>query len=184
MSIIKNKRGKKIKTLLEDGRSLYHTQDLAALWGISNSNTLYTTIKRYVEAGYLNRVHKGFYSTTDIKKVDPYLLGVAAIHDYGYISTESILTQEGVIFQDVKYITMVSRKSKRFSIERHHFLTRKMKDDFLYNETGVVAERGIKKATKERAIADMLYFNPDYYFDTKEKISWKKVKEIQKAIGY
>ncbi len=184
MSIIKNKRGKKIKTLLTDGRSLYHTQDLAALWGTSNSNTLYTTIKRYVEAGYLNRIHKGFYSTVDIKKVNPYLLGVAMVHDYGYISTESILAEEGVIFQDVKYITLVSRKIKRTSIGNHHFLVRKMKEEFLYNETGVVVENGIRKATKERAIADMLHFNPDYYFDAKEKIDWKRVKEIQKAVGY
>ncbi len=43
---------------------------------------------------------------------------------------------------------------------------------------------GVNYATVERAVADLLYFNPKYYFDGNSRIDWKKVKEIQGIIGY
>ena len=67
MSKIKNQ---KIRKLLQDPRKLYHAQDLAVLWGIDNSNTLYTTIKRYMNRGILNKIHKGFYSTVSIGELN------------------------------------------------------------------------------------------------------------------
>lgn len=181
MNKIKNQ---KIKKLLQDSRKLYHTQDLAVLWNIDNSNTLYTTIKRYVNRGILNKIHKGFYSTVSVSEVDPVLLGLIGLHRYGYLSTESILAKEGLIFQDLQYITLVSDISKRFEIGGHKFLVRQMRDNYLYNEIGTIMRDGVKIASIERAVADMLYFNPEYHFDAENIINWKKVKEIQDKIGY
>lgn len=48
--------------LARQGDTLFHTRDLAALWGITNLNTLYTTLKRYVGQGLLFRMYKGFYA--------------------------------------------------------------------------------------------------------------------------
>jgi len=42
----------------------------------------------------------------------------------------------------------------------------------------------INTASLERAVADILYFNPTYYFDAHNIIDWTKVKNIQKEIGY
>lgn len=177
-------RDQKIKKLLQDSNNLYHTQDLAVLWGINNSNTLYTTIKRYIKRGFLIKIYKGFYSIVSLEKVDPVCIGIAGLHRYGYVSTESILVKEGLIFQDVRYITLVSDISKRFEIAGHKFLVRKIKDDYLYNETGIIMKNGTRFASIERAVADMLYFNPNYYFDAKNSINWKKVEEIKNKIGY
>ncbi len=178
-------KDEKIKKLLQDSRKLYHTQDLAILWDIGNSNTLYTTIKRYIKRGLLNKIYKGFYSSVSLNEIDPILLGLTGLHCYGYLSTESVLVKEGLIFQDVRYITLVSETSRRFEIAGHKFLVRQMKDSYLYNETGITMnDKGIKVASIERAVADMLYFNPSYHFDAKNIIDWKKVKEIQSKIGY
>ncbi len=181
MSKIKDQ---KIKKLLQDSRGLYHAQDLAVLWGIDNPNTLYTTIKRYVKRGFLNKIHKGFYSTVPLEKITPVYLGIVGLHRYAYVSTESILTKKGLIFQDVRYITLVSDVSKRFDIAGHKFLARQMKNDYLYNEAGIMVKNSIRFAVAERAVADMLYFNPDYHFDAKSRIDWSKIKEIRSKIGY
>lgn len=178
------KKDQKIKKLLQDSRKLYHTQDLAVLWGINNPNTLYTTIKRYVKRGLLNKIHKGFYSTVPLNAVNSFYLGIVGLHRYGYVGTESVLVKEGLIFQDVRYITLVSDVSKRFEIAGHKFLARRMKDDYLYNEAGIMVKEGVRFASVERAVADMLYFNPDYHFDAKSSIDWKKVEEIRSKIGY
>lgn len=177
-------KDKKIKGLLQDPRKLYHTQDLAVLWGMDNSNTLYTTIKRYVKRGLLNKIHKGFYSTIPLNAVDSFDLGIIGLHRYGYVSTESILVKEGLIFQDVRQITLVSDISKRFKIAGYKFLVRRMKDDYLYNEAGITVKEGVRFASVERAVADMLYFNPEYHFDAKSSVDWKKVEEIRSKIGY
>ena len=60
-----------------------------------------------------------------------------------------------------------------------------MKDRFLFNKTGIVKDStGVLKADCERAVADMLYFNKNYYFDNKSDINWQKVKSYQRLIGY
>ncbi len=173
----------KIKTLFEDSRQIYHTQDLAVLWGVSNQNTLYTAIKRYVKRGMLKKIYKGFYSTISIDRIDPFELGLTAIHRYGYVSTETILVREGIIFQEINYITLVSNISKKIEIGKNKFLVRKMKDEFLYNNIGVLENGGKREASLERAVVDMLYFNPNYHFDAKNRIDWQKVEEIKKEIG-
>jgi len=41
----------RINELIKLDRKIFHSNDLAIAWGISNKNTLYTTIKRYVQKG-------------------------------------------------------------------------------------------------------------------------------------
>lgn len=176
------KTNNKIQALLEDSRDLYHTQDLAVLWGIDNPNTLYTTIKRYSKKGVLNKIYKGFYSTKPIKDIDPVKLGLSALHRFGYLSTESVLVDEGIIFQDIKYITLVSDISKKFSIAGYDFKVRQLKDKFLFNEIGIERKDDKRVSSLERAVADILYFNPDYYFDAESRIDWEKVEKIKKQV--
>lgn len=170
----------KKEKLLKDNRNLYHVQDLSVLWQIENKNTLWTTIKRYVQSGFLHRVHKGFYSTSPIKEIDPVELGLASLRRWGYLSVESVLVNQGIIFQDLNYITLISDVSKKFSIGQYNYKVRKMKTDFLYNEIGIKD----KKASPERAVADMIYYNRNYYFDNRKKIDWDKVRDIKNKIGY
>ncbi len=159
-------------------------KDLANLWGIINLNTLYTTLKRYTQNGLLYRVHRGLYSIKPIFQVDPYLLGIKALHQYSYVSTESVLFDLGIINQKIDYITLVSSSSKRFTIVDNNYIVRQLKDDYLYNDSGIIERDGIRIATLERAIADLLYFNPKYHFDAHNLINWLKVKKLQKIIGY
>jgi predicted transcriptional regulator of viral defense system len=164
--------------------TIFHTQDLATLWKIKEKNTLYTTLKRYTRKGLLFRIYKGFYSIKPFDKVDPNLLGIEALHQFAYVSTETVLAQAGIIQQNLNYITLVSSVSKKFSIQKINYRSRKMSDKFLFNDIGINNTAGFLIADVERAVADILYFNPHFYFDSKKNINWKKVKEIRKEIGY
>lgn len=170
--------------LLKQNQSLFHTQDLALLWKISNLNTLYTTIKRYVKKGILHRIHKGFYSTKPIVDIDPTALGIAYIHDYSYASTEYVLAQAGVINQYSPTITLVSTKSIKFSLADRNYIVRAMKPKLLYNECGIeISDKGYKVATVERAAADMLYYSPKFHFDNQSRFDINKVNKIRKQLG-
>ncbi len=159
----------KLSALLKSNERLFHTQDLALLWGIENRNTLRTTIKRYIKKGILIKIIKGLYSTIPIKEIDKFELGTALIHRYCYVSCETVLFLEGVINQVVYPITFVSSISKKIEFNGITYIYRQAKKELLFNPNGVIQKRGYFMATKERAISDMTYFKPKYYFDTLEK---------------
>jgi len=174
----------RINKLVKLNRKAYHTNDLAILWRIVNKNTLYTTIKRYVKKGILVPVYKGLYLTVPLSEIDPQELGKAIIHGYTYLSTESVLSQRGLISQVSYGYTFVAGKSKKIMVKDMSFLYRRLKDEFLLNPAGIENRNGLLVASAERAVADMLYFNPNYHFDLAEAINWNKVKQIQREVGY
>lgn len=81
-------------------------------------------------------------------------------------------------------ITLISSVSKNFSIGDNFYICRKLNNKFLFNPIGIELKDGFYQASIERAIADLLYFNPHYFFDGEKMINWKKVKKIQREIGY
>jgi len=166
------------------GETVFHARDLANLWRIENNNTLYTTLKRYFRRGLLFRIYKGLYSLKPVGEIDPLLLGAKALHRYAYVSTETILAEAGLIQQKINRITFVSAKSIKFSIGDNGYQSRQLADKFLFHPAGIVKKDGIFIATPERAVADLLYFNPQAFFDAAHLIGWRKVKRIQKEIGY
>lgn len=172
----------RIVLLASSNEKLFHVKDLANLWNIKNENTLYTVLKRYSQAGLLYRIYKGFYSLLPSEKLDPVLLGAKAIHQFCYLSTESVLYAEGYISQKVDPLTFVSEKSFKFKINGHSYVNRKLADKFLYQPEGIIEKNGIKFATTQRAIADMLYFNPFFHFD--KKVDFQEIKKLQLKIGY
>ncbi len=181
----KNSNLNRFAELARLGEVVFHANDLANLWRISNKNTLYTTLKRYVGKGLLFRIHKGFYAIKPITEIDPLLLGTKALHEYAYVSCETILAEEGIIQQNVPAITLVGMKTKRFTIGAYQYYARKLADPFLYQSTGIMTkENGVRKATRERAVADLLHFNPKAYFDAARLVDWKAVHILQKEIGY
>ena len=172
----------KIAILLKQNRNMFHTADLALLWKIDNKNTLLTTIKRYVRKKVLYRVHKGFYTTMPIVEIDPIELGLGYLHRYAYISTESVLSEAGIINQEINKITFVSSVSKKFELSGREYVARKMVDKYLYNDVGVRKMGNVNKASVERAVVDLLYFNPKAFIDNKQLVDWDKVKEIKKEM--
>ena len=166
------------------GEVVFHISDLANLWRITNKNTLHTTLKRYAQKGLLFRIYRGFYSLKKIEQIDPTFLGIKALNRFAYLSTESVLFRAGIISQVSSQITLVSSVSKKFSLGGHFYFVRKLNDKFLFNPTGLKLKNGFYQAGVERAAADLLYFNPRYFFDSARRIRWKKVREIQKELGY
>lgn len=168
--------------IIRFGGLIFHTNDLAKIWKINNRHTLIITLKRYIDNGLLYRLYRGLYSLKPITDLDPLLVGAAAINNYSYLSCETVLVKYGVIFQDLNYFTFVSEQSKRLTIAPYNYYYRQLKKDFLYNDFGVNKNNILNEASLERAVADILYFNPDYYFDNPAPINWQRVHEIQKNV--
>lgn len=174
----------RINSLLKQDQKLFHTADLAVLWNISNKNTLYTTIKRYIQKSILIPIHKGFYATVPLDQLHPVRIGQGFLHTYAYLSCEMILVQAGIIFQDIPYFTLMSDKSKTFSVGTYTFKVRTIKPAILYNNYGVEYQHGGWVASTARAVADMLYINPHVHFDNPQAIDWDNVTQVQRQVAY
>ena len=122
------------------------------------------------------------YSLLPISEIDPWLLGIKALHRFGYVSTETILSKYGVTNQLSSKITLVGEKSLKFKVAGHDYICRKLNDKFLHHTAGIIGINGIRQASLERAVADMLYFNPKFHFDNKKLINFKKVNELRKKV--
>lgn len=168
------------------GEYIFHADDLANLWNIRNKNTLYRTLSRYVKRGLIYRIYNGFYSIKKIGELDSYFLGIKSLHRPAYISCESVLYEHGILNQIPQVITLVSSVSKSFFVGQRHYRSRQMRDEYLFNDSGIEIINDIRKATLVRAVADMLYFNREKYFDASNSklIDWDKVKKIIKDVGY
>ena len=59
---------------------IFHIDDLARIWGVSNQATLRVAVKRYVDAGLIYRLYRGLYSLKKLNDLDPRLLGAKAIN--------------------------------------------------------------------------------------------------------
>lgn len=185
MSTVKNNTTqKRFAILAQMSEKIFHFDDLANLWQIQSKNTLHTTLKRYVQKGLFYRIYRGLYAIDRVEKLDPYLLGCKALHSFCYVGGESVLEKEGIIFQKVYAVTLFSQKSRHFQIGNNRYHCRQLKNTHLFNPIGIIERDGVKYATVERAVADLLYFNPKYYFDADNLIDWGKVKSLQKEIGY
>ena len=175
----------KIGILIQQPQKLFHTSDLRVLWNISNQNTLHKTVARLVKKGVLISIQKGFYSMVPLNQLDPVEIGFRAINHFCYLSTESVLSRNGIINQSPVKISFVSSSPANFIINGSYYLVRQLRPQSLNNSIGITQnDRGVFTATTERAIADMLYFQPNYQFDGDSLIDWNLVKNFQQQLGY
>lgn len=173
----------KVGILIHQPQKLFHTSDLGVLWDIKNSKTLHQTIYRMVKKNVLFSLQKGFYSVVPLDQLDPIEVGFRAVKRFSYLSTESVLSKNGVINQSPSKITLVSSSSSNFKINGISYLVRQLRPKSLNNSLGITQnDKGVFVANTERAIADMLYFQPNYHFDANSLINWESVKEYQKQI--
>lgn len=175
---------KRFATLAKMGERVFHTADLENIWGITDVNTLHTTLSRYVRAGLLWRIYRGLYTLDDPAKIDPLVLGVKALHRPCYVTNETVLAGEGIITQRLDAITLVSDMSSQFVVAGRRYRSRQLADELLYNDAGIVERAdGVRVASIERAIVDMLYFAPTYHFDTLSGADLSRVHAINAAMG-
>ena len=173
----------KLAVLMRQSQKLFHTSDLMVLWNLLNRNTLYTTISRLIKRKVLIKVQKGLYSTVPLDQLDPIEIGFRAINRFNYLSTETVLSKNGIINQSPNKITFVSSTSVNFDINGVDYLVRQSKPQVLNNSIGISQDnKGVLIADVERAIADMLYFQPNYHFDANNLINWELVKNYQKQL--
>jgi predicted transcriptional regulator of viral defense system len=165
----------RILSLYKAKSTVFTAKEIGLIWGEGNLNQLKSALKYYVDKGELRRIRRGIYAKPEYEPLE----AATKIYTPAYISFETVLRREGVIFQYYETIFAASYLSREIEIKgAQKIIYRKMKKNILLEKKGVREEDGYFIADKERAFLDMLYINPNYYFDNLGNIDWKKCFDL------
>ncbi|HWQ60505.1 MAG TPA: type IV toxin-antitoxin system AbiEi family antitoxin domain-containing protein [Candidatus Fimivivens sp.] len=173
-------KGNFLEILLRSSKTVFSVQDVALLWGESESATITNRLKKYIRAGKLLRVRHGLYAKDE--NYDRYELATR-IYTPSYIGFETVLTREGVSFQYYGNIFVASYLNREIEANGQKINYVRMKSSVLSDTTGIDHRNGVAWATKERAFLDRLYVTKEYHFDNLNVLDWDKVFEILPVYG-
>lgn len=162
-------------TLYGSKQTVFTSREIALLIGAKSMNTLKSKLAYYVKTGRLIRLRRGMFAKN--KTYDRNELAVR-IYTPAYLSFETVLARTGVIFQYYESLFVASYLSREVIVDEQKIVYRKLRDDILGNQKGLVDRGYFFEATKERAFLDRLYLFPEYYFDNLRGMDWDVCKEI------
>jgi hypothetical protein len=151
-----------ILTIYQNIRTVFRLTDIALLVGDTDFQSLNKKLNYYVRTGKLANPRKGIYTKPNYN----YEELACAIYTPSYISLEYTLQKAGLIFQYDSRVTAVSYLSRTVDVEGRVVQFRKVKSELLINTEGVIRQDNhVNIASTERAFLDLLYLDPDFYFD-------------------
>ena len=169
-----------LNTLIRGKRTVFTFRELAMLWSDVSFQTVLSRIHYYVKNKQLYQIRKGIYAKDN--DYDVFELATK-IFKPSYISFETVLGMEGVIFQKYESVFLASYQTKEISCDNKKFIFKKLKDSILLNNAGITNKDDIMIATKERAFLDVIYLNKDYYFDNLSSLDFDKVFKLLDIYG-
>ncbi len=176
---MKNRDGAKgIITLYKSKQTVFTINDIALLWREQNRNNLRVRIKYFVDKGDLIRLRRGVYAKPEYDVLE----AATRIYTPSYVSCETVLRREGVIFQHYDTIFAISYLSRNVTLDDGTKITyRRIKEAMLLNTIGLERKIYYTIATKERALVDMVYLFGNIYFDNLRGIDWHLCQRIARA---
>ena len=168
-------KGDYLSSILRSDKTIFPLEDIALLWHETLTNASRVRLNYFVKKGALVHLRKGLYSKD--QNYDHLELATRILTP-SYVSFETVLAKEGLIFQYYQPIFVASYVTREIIIRQQSFSFRKIKNDILINSAGIRHIDHTSIASPERAFLDMLYVNPDYHFDNLRSLNWDLVFEI------
>jgi predicted transcriptional regulator of viral defense system len=168
-------KGDYLTTILRCPKTVFTYKDILLLWGEPGSVAARVRLNHYVRNGNLYRIRRGLYAKD--KNYNKAELATR-IFTPSYVSFETVLSREGVIFQFYSQIFIASYLTRDITVDSQRCSFKKIKTAVLTDPAGVEHKDQSSFATKERAFLDTLYLNTDYHFDNLSSIDWNKVFDI------
>jgi len=168
-------KGEFLEVLLRSPQTIFSTKEVALLWGESNDTVVSRRLNSYAQVGKLVRVRRALYAKD--RNYNQWELATR-IYTPAYISFETVLAAEGIVFQFYGNIFVASYLEREINADGQKISLVRMKDYVLSNIAGIIHKDGVAIATKERAFLDRLYVSKKYHFDNLPSLDWNKIFEL------
>lgn len=165
-------RGDFLQSILRSQKTVLTLKDIALLWQDADTQAARVRLNYYVRKGDLYRIRRGLYAKS--KEYNKLELATR-VFTPSYVSFETVLAKEGLIFQYQSQITVASYLTREVRIGEQVYAFKKLKETVLTNSIGIEHTDETSIATKERAFLDTLYINTDFHFDNLRSLDWDTV---------
>ncbi|NOH04932.1 MAG: type IV toxin-antitoxin system AbiEi family antitoxin domain-containing protein [Chloroflexi bacterium] len=164
-----------LETILRSSKTVFTLEDIALLWQEPGTQAVRVRLSYYVRRGKLYRIRKGLYA----KDKNYSKLEVATrIFTPSYVSFETILAREGLIFQFHTQISVASYLTRDIEVDGQIYSFRKIKMPILTHPMGVENKNETSFATRERAWLDTLYLRGEYQIDNPNGLDWNRIFDM------
>lgn len=164
-----------LSVLLRSKNTVFSFKDLSLIWNQTNADLTKKYAYRYVKMGKLYSIRRGIYAKD--RNYDRLELA-NKIYTPAYVSFETVLAKEGVIFQKYDQIFVASYLTREISCDGQAYVFRRVKDSVLLNASGIENKENYHIASKERALLDTTYLNKSTHFDNLSSINWEACFKI------
>ena len=168
-------KGDYLTSILRSPKTVFTLKDIALLWREPASDAVRVRLNYYARQGDLYRLRKGLYAKSE--NYDKLELATRILTP-AYVSFETVLAKEGLIFQYYAPVFIASYTTRNITIGAQVYSFRKIKKEVLVNQLGVEHMRETSVATRERAFLDMLYVSGNYHFDNLRTLQWDSVMQM------
>ena len=168
-------KGNYLTSILRSPKTVFTLKDIALLWREPASGAVRVRLNYYARQGDLYRLRKGLYAKSE--NYDKLELATRILTP-AYVSFETVLAKEGLIFQYYAPVFIASYTTRNITIGAQVYSFRKIKKEVLVNQLGVEHMRETSVATRERAFLDMLYVSGNYHFDNLRTLQWDSVMQM------
>lgn len=149
-------------------QTVFTTRELSVRFPTVPYPLLKRRLSYYVKSGKLVHPRRGIYLKD---RFDPLELA-NKLHAPSYISLDTVLRREGIIFQDSPIITAVSDKTVTITAAGTTASYRRAPAHVLFNPQGIIVTEQFAMASRERAFLDALYLYKEHHMDNLRPIDW------------
>lgn len=164
-----------LETLLRSPKTVFTLEDVALLWKEPSTQAVRVRLSYYVRRGKLHRIRKGLYAKD--RNYDKLELATR-IFTPAYVSFETILAREGLIFQFYSQITVASYLTREIEVDGQTYSFKRIKMPVLTDPMGVENREETSYASRERAFLDTLYLRGEYHLDNPGGLDWNKIFDL------
>ena len=157
-------------------KTVFTAPEVALLWQETNSDNLKSKIGYYVKSGVLRSPRRGIYILVG-KEYDKFEMA-NRLFVPSYVSLETVLLKEGVIFQYYESIFSISYHTREVLVDSHNYIYRCVNPKILNNPIGIINIGNYSIATKERAFLDNIYLYGPHHFDNLRSMDWDLCRRI------
>ncbi len=172
MEYIKNEL---LTALYKRTETVFTLKDISLMFPDISYVNLKKRMAYFAGKGGIKKIRRGIY----VKDNYDILELANKLYSPSYISLETVLAKEGVVFQYYREIFLVSYLSRSLTVAGNDLGYRKIKDEILFNHKGIERINQTEVATKERAFLDVVFLYKDYYFDNLRPLDWEKIEELK-----
>jgi len=163
-----------IITLYKQQNSVFSFSQLAQLFPEETDIKLRKKLSYAVKTDKLGNPRKGIY----VKEGYSVYELANKIYTPSYISLNSVLKDEGVIFQHDPTVTVISYVSREISCDKHKIKYHRIRDDIVVNKSGIKNVGTYFRAEVERALLDTMLLYKDFHFDNINAINLNKAADL------